>query len=142
VYQSAADTTPIVATTSRAKCFIGWQPILGSVVVISTMQLKGIVRHGRVGRGRYRPAADNSTRYETNMVRYDIHSASIEMYRRAADTTLLTLSVQIPAPSKLGIRGSLCRLCQLPADKRLSAARCYRRCVSASCRYQRPRPPV
>jgi hypothetical protein len=91
------------------------------------MQLKGIIMHGWVGRGRYRPAANNSTGYETNMVGYGIHSASIEMYRRAADTTLLTLSVQIPAPSKLGIHGSLCRLCRLPADKRLSAARCYRR---------------
>jgi hypothetical protein len=142
VYRPAADTTPTVATTSRAKCFIDWQPILGSVVVISTMQLKGIVMHGRVGRGHYRPVADNSITYETNMVRYGIHSANIEIYRWAADTMLLTLSVQIPAPSKLGIRGSLCRLCRLPADKRLLAARCFQRCVLAGCRYQRPRPPV
>jgi hypothetical protein len=142
VYRPAADTTPTVATTSRAKYFIDWQPIVGSVVMISTMQLKGIVIYGRVDRGRYWPAADNSTGYETNMVCYGIHSASIEMYRRAADTTLLTLLVQIPAPSKLGIRGSLCRLCWLPANKRLSAAKCYRRCVSAGCQYQRPRPPV
>jgi hypothetical protein len=114
---------------STEKCFIGWQPILGSIVVISIMQLKCIVMHGRVGRGCYQPAADSSTGYETNMVRYGIHSAIIEMYRRAADITLLALSIQIPATTKFGICGSLCRLCRLPADKRLSEARYYRRCV-------------
>jgi hypothetical protein len=105
------------------------------------MQLKGIVVHGRVDRGRYRPIADNSTRYETNMVRYGIHSANIEMYRRATDTAMLTLSVQIPAPLKLGICGSLCRLCRLPADKRLSAARCYRQPVDTRDQGHRSRRP-
>jgi hypothetical protein len=64
------------------------------------MQLKGIVMHGRVGRGRYRPAADSSIGYETNMVLYGIHSANIKVYQRVADTTLLTLSIQIPETSK------------------------------------------
>jgi hypothetical protein len=118
-----------VAKTSTTKCFIGWQPILGSVVVISTMQLKDIVMHSQVGRGRYQPAAVSSIGYETNMVHSGIYSANIDMYRQAADTTLFTLSVQIPATLEFGIHGSLCRLCQLPANKRLSPAKYYRRCI-------------
>jgi hypothetical protein len=53
------------------------------------------------------------------------------MYRRVEDTMLMISWVQIPAISEFGIRGSLCRLCQLPADKRQSAHTRYRQCLSA-----------
>jgi hypothetical protein len=69
MYRPAADTIPTRTTTARAKWFIGWQPIPDCVVLISTMQLKGIVMYGPVGRPYYRPAADNSIGYETVTVR-------------------------------------------------------------------------
>jgi hypothetical protein len=37
--------------------------------LISTIQLKGIVMYGPVGRPRYRPAADNFIGYETITIR-------------------------------------------------------------------------